>query len=158
MFLGNDFGSLQSFQRLKQHENPPTWRHLRRRLEQAGIPGHLGFFTNAYLGLRSDRGALADPIQHRRYDDICAEFLTFQIEIQTPHLVVVLGDRPASLLRTVLGFALAPTGVCREGAVGGHPIRVVVVSHPYSDLGKDDEARRVEADILRRACSSLPLH
>lgn len=157
MFLGNDFGSLEGFQRLKLHENPPTWRHLRRRLEHAGIPGQVGFYTNAYLGLRSDRNALADPIQHKRYDEVCADYLAFQLSTQAPKLVVVLGDRPASLLQAVIGFDLGRLVACRAGSYKGRAIRVLVTSHPYSDLGKTDQAKQVEADILRGACEGLSL-
>lgn len=157
MFLGNDFGSLSGFQRLKLHENPPTWRNLRRRLERAGISGQVGFYTNAYLGLRSDRDALADPIQHRRYDEVCADFLAFQIATQAPGLIVVLGDRPASLLRTVLNSALTLTGVCWTGVHEGRALRTLVMSHPYSDLGKSDQAKQAEAELLRKACEGLSL-
>lgn len=74
MFLGRDFGTLETFKTRKVHENPPTWMWLRKRIEHAGLAGSLGFYTNAYLGLRSDRPALADPIDHPGYRALCAEY------------------------------------------------------------------------------------
>lgn len=117
----------------------------------------MGFYTNAYLGLRSDRNALADPIQDKRYDEVCADYLAFQLSTQVPKLVVVLGDRPASLLQSVVGFGLARLGVCRTGNHEGRVIKTLVVSHPYSDLGKTDQAKQAEADILRGASEGLSL-
>ena len=43
MFLGNDFGTLESFQKLQLHENPPTWWRLRQRLELHKFPERLAF-------------------------------------------------------------------------------------------------------------------
>lgn len=60
MFLGNDFGTVQSFQKLRRRgfENPLTWKHLKRRVERAGLPPSFTFFTNALMGLRSGGTAL----------------------------------------------------------------------------------------------------
>src|SRR5579859_6771598 len=60
MFLGNDFGTLKSFKKVlpRGYEDVPTWRHLRQRLNKATIPGEIGFYTNAVLGLRTDKNAL----------------------------------------------------------------------------------------------------
>ena len=102
MFLGNDFGTLTSFEKLRDFENPPTWRYLKQRLHHASIPGAMGFYTNAYLGLRTDRDALARAIEHPTYRRFCADFLAIQIAYQAPRLIVTFGTRPAELLSTVL--------------------------------------------------------
>jgi len=151
MFLGNDFGSLDGFNKLKLHENPPTWRFLRRRIELAGVSGALGFFTNAYLGLRSDRDALAHPISNPRYRDLCAEFLDFQLQCQSPQLVVVLGDRPSELIEHVLGCVSASLGQLICASRSGNRIGILKVSHPYSDLNKTAESIEGEAETLRAA-------
>jgi uracil-DNA glycosylase len=151
MFLGNDFGSLAGFEKLKLHENPPTWRHLRRRIALAGIPGELGFFTNAYLGLRSDRNALEHPVSNPRYRDLCAEFLDFQLECQSPKLIVVLGDRPGGLLEHVLGNVSASLNQLKYASRSGSHIGILKVSHPYSDLNKTAESITREAETLRAA-------
>lgn len=154
MFLGNDFGSTFGFSRLKFHENPPTWRHLRVRLLNAHIAGQLGFYTNAYLGLRNDRNALADPISHKAYDNFCKEFLEFQILTQAPRLIVVLGDRPTSLLRQVVHFPAKAIGEIAQGKVQSLSTLVVTVSHPYSDLNKNDMEKQKEGSVLAHAWAS----
>jgi hypothetical protein len=155
MFLGNDFGSLAGFAKLKLHENPPTWRNLRRRLLAAKIPGEMGFFTNAYLGLRRDRDALAKSLVSSEFDSFCKEFLEFQISTQAPRLIVVLGDRPSNLLRKVLEYPVKPVGETAIGQMLDFAATVVTVTHPYSDINKDETAMNHEGFLLRRAWLSV---
>jgi hypothetical protein len=56
LFLGNDFGTLSSYESLRSrsYENPWTWRNVKRRVIEAGIPVDKTFFTNATLGLRTE--------------------------------------------------------------------------------------------------------
>ncbi len=151
MFLGNDFGSLVGFAKLKSHENPPTWRNLRRRLIIAKIPGEIGFYTNAYLGLRSDRDALAKALVSSEYEFFCKEFLEFQISIQSPRLIVVLGDRPSNLLHQVLEYPITTSGEVVLGKMSNFVTTIVTVTHPYSDLNKDATAINKEGLLLQRA-------
>jgi hypothetical protein len=60
VFIGNDFGTLSSYLKLRRrgYENVPTWRHIKSRVRNAGIPHERTFFTNAILGLRNDGSAL----------------------------------------------------------------------------------------------------
>ena len=153
MFLGNDFGTFDSFSKLKLHENPRTWRHLRKRLIAGGIAGQLGFYTNAYLGLRNDRCALADGIQHKEYDEMCADFLSFQISVQEPKLIVVLGNRPCSLLQSALSIPQLQLKTLSALYRGASRLNILLVSHPYSDLGKSPDEIRDEGDLLRESWS-----
>ena len=155
MFLGNDFGTLTSFRKLKLHENPPTWRWLRQRLRLAAIPGHLGFFTNAYLGLRNDRLALAQPMNHPQYSDVCAEYLAFQIRIQTPRLIVVLGARPACLLERTVSLPKLHKGRAERARFDQRLVTAMLVSHPYSDLRKSEAQRQLEGDLLKEVWREL---
>lgn len=45
MFLGNDFGTLRSYEslRLKGFENPVTWKNLKSRVRRAKIPPNYAF-------------------------------------------------------------------------------------------------------------------
>ncbi|MDR3525600.1 MAG: hypothetical protein P4L66_16030 [Acetobacteraceae bacterium] len=151
MFLGNDFGSLAGFQRLRLHENPPTWRWLRQRLKHAEIPGHLGFYTNAYLGLRSDRSALAHPMNNPSYNSLCAEYLAFQIRTLLPRLIVVLGSRPAGLLGDLLRLPKLHVGQEEQVSFEEKPLCILPTSHPYSDLGKLPDQRLAEGALLQKA-------
>jgi hypothetical protein len=151
MFLGNDFGSLAGFVKLKLHENPPTWRNLRRRLVVAKIPGEIGFYTNAYLGLRSDRDALAEALVSSEYESFCKEFLEFQISTQAPRLIVVLGDRPSNLLHQILQYPIKTVGEIANGQMSGFVTTIMTATHPYSDLNKDDAAMNQEGLLLKQA-------
>jgi hypothetical protein len=151
MFLGNDFGTLNSFSKLKDHEHPGTWKYLRKRLIASGISGHLGFFTNAYLGLRNDRSALAAGIQNIKYDRMCSEFLSFQISVQQPKLIVVLGPRPCSLLKSTLSISQFQFAEVRAVAQESGRVNILLVSHPYSDLGKGPTEIQYEGELIREA-------
>lgn len=152
MFLGNDFGTLGQFGRLKGHENPVTWRKLRQRLALANIPGQLGFFTNAYLGLRSDRAAIDDPIGNSAFSELCASFLKVQIRHQSPRLIVALGPRPAKLLDKALQLPERPVGATQQVNYGGVAITAVTVNHPYCDHFKRDTLHvQAEGHTLWRA-------
>lgn len=155
MYRGNDFGSLSRFQKLRLHENPPTWRHLRHRIQLAGIQGELGFFTNAFLGLRSDRSALASPVEDEEHKRMSAEFLDFQVSCQEPRLIVVLGKPPSLLLQRILPSSGRSSSGLQLGSHRGREIGVLAVSHPYSDIGKKPEAKQAEADRLRDAWSAV---
>lgn len=158
MFLGNDFGSLAGFKKLNQHENPPTWWRLRQRLDLADIPGEKGFYTNAYLGLRSDRSALARPIVGMQYEDFCADFLSYQISVQEPSLIITLGDRPAALLQKIVLYPDITQGLIQYGSYNGKGICVLIMSHPYSDMAKTIAAKELEANIMRRAWLNASKH
>ena len=84
MFLGNDFGTLKSYLKLKGYENPSTWRHLKKRIRRAEVPAKQAFFTNAIVGLRSAEGAKALGKRARQEDPafraFCREFLGYQIK------------------------------------------------------------------------------
>lgn len=153
MFLGNDFGTLARFPKSGLYENVPTWRWLRERLDHAGLPGWLGFYTNAYLGLRSDRSALAHPMDHPGYRAACAEYLAVQLRIQMPKLVVVLGGRPAGLLGPLIGLSDMQIGQVQPGRFEEKCLWVLSVSHPYSDLGKSPVQRAAEGALLKRSWS-----
>ncbi len=153
MFLGHDFGTLKTFRTRKLHENPITWRCLRQRLGRAGIPGWLGFYTNAYLGLRSDRPALADPMDHPGYSAACAEYLAFQIRTQRPKLIVVLGPKPAGLLGPLIGLPQLQIRLAQPGRFGEKSLWVLRVDHPFSDLGKSPAQREAEGALLAKAWS-----
>jgi hypothetical protein len=117
----------------------------------ANMRGQDGFFTNAYLGLRTDRTALDEGLYHKEYDQLCGEFLEFQITSQAPRLIVVLGDRPNCLLHQVVRYNPTRVGCATSGQLGQLSTTVVQVSHPYSDLNKNESALMAEANILSEA-------
>jgi hypothetical protein len=172
MFLGNDFGTLQTFERTLRtgYENVLTWRNLKRRLIAAGIPGDVGFYTNAVLGLRTEKKAVdyLDWSRHPDFCQFCGDFLRLQLEAMRPRLLVVLGQRPKDTVCSTLGAeipditawknrdlsAMAAADTIRAVEWRGMKLEVHVTSHPYSDFAKDDAARAATAERLKRAWES----
>jgi hypothetical protein len=169
MFLGNDFGTLQSFEKTLRtgYENVLTWRNLKQRLTAAGIPGDIGFYTNAVLGLRTDKKAIdyLDWSRHPEFCQFCGDFLRLQLEAMKPCLVVVLGQRPKDTICSTLGAEIPDITPWRNRDLSSmeaaEAIRVVawrgmrlvlhVASHPYSDFAKDDAGKAEIASRLKRA-------
>ncbi len=84
-----------------------------------------------------------------------AEFLDFQISTQEPRLIVVLGGRPSLLLQSVLLFFDSSSIGLHLGSHRNREIGVLTVSHPYSDIGKEPEAKQAEANLIRAAWSAV---
>jgi hypothetical protein len=169
MFLGNDFGTLQTFEKTLRtgYENVLTWRNLKRRLTAAEIPGEVGFYTNAVLGLRTDKKAIdyLNWSRHPEFCQFCGDFLRVQLEVMKPRLLVVLGQRPKDTICSTLGAEIPDIASWRNRDLSSmeavETIRVVewrgrklvlhVTTHPYSDFAKDDAGRVESADRLKRA-------
>jgi uracil DNA glycosylase superfamily protein len=151
MFLGNDFGTLESFKKTLQrgYENVPTWQRLKERLEKAAIPGEVGFYTNAVLGLRTEQKAVERINRSPDFCKFCDEFLRFQLETMNPRMIVALGRAVKSRVCSTLNLSsMAET--TRVVAWQGTKLVLHFTSHPYSDFKQDDRwAERVE--LLKNA-------
>jgi hypothetical protein len=141
MFLGNDFGVLDSYKKLetKGFENVPTWRHIKLRIKSAGIPTELAFFTNAIMGLRLDGKALTQRSWETMagFPKFCEEFLDFQLATLKPRLTVVMGPH-AKAAFDALGL---------KSAAG----RVLYTTHPYADYGFSEDRRAADIAELKMA-------
>lgn len=169
MFLGNDFGTLQTFKKTLRigYENVLTWRNLKRRLIAAEISGDVGFYTNAVLGLRTEKKAIdyLDWSRHPDFYQFCGDFLRLQLEAMKPRLLVVLGQKPKDTVCSTLGAEIPDIAAWKnrdpnstEAAETiralewrGMKLVVHVTSHPYSDFAMDDAARAETASRLKRA-------
>ncbi len=168
MFLGNDFGTLQTFEKTLRtgSENVPTWRHLKQRLTAAEISGDVGFYTNAVLGLRTEKKAIdyLDWSRHPDFCQLCGEFLRFQLEAMKPLLLVVLGPKAKDTVCSTLGAEIPEIAAWKNRDLSsmaaetiqavewrGTKLVVHVTSHPYSDFAKNDAARAETAGRLKRA-------
>ena len=169
MYLGNDFGTLQTFEKTLRtgYENVLTWRNLKQRLTAAKIPGDGGFYTNAVLGLRTDKKAIdyLDWSHHPEFCQFCGDFLRLQLEAMKPRLLVVLGQKPKDTICSTLGAEIPDITPWRNRDLSSmeaaETIRVVqwcgmrlvlhVASHPYSDFAKDDAGKAEIATRLKRA-------
>jgi hypothetical protein len=157
VFLGNDFGTLSTYSRLrsKGYENPPTWKNLKQRIRRAKIPERESFFTNAVMGLRSE---VSDKALHKRFwntnpefADFCREFLTFQIETVQPRLIVVMGPSARSTTLSLLGGSNDNGAAMLPRTIGCHAAMIHFTSHPYGDFNFREERKTADALRLRSA-------
>ncbi|MGA2206849.1 MAG: hypothetical protein ABSG10_08960 [Terracidiphilus sp.] len=141
VFIGNDFGTLNSYLRLRarNYENVPTWRHIKSRVRNAGVPSERTFFTNAILGLREDGSALDKKSWQRMpaFSAFCGEFLRFQLKSIAPKLVVIMGPDASEAFDTF--------------AKGNNKFETLYTTHPYADFGLSKERRSEEIERLSRA-------
>lgn len=97
MVLGQDFHSERNYRKSYSvgHElDTPTWKHLPEILKRASIRLEECFFTNAYMGLRTDcRSTGRSPgANNRRFRQQCESFfLEKQLPTQQPGLILALG-------------------------------------------------------------------
>jgi len=149
VFLGNDFGTLKGFQKLrsKGYENPPTWRHLKERIRRAGLPEERAFFTNAIVGLRSAEAAKA--LDRRAWQaeppfaGFCLEFLVYQIELLQPRLLVVLGPNARLSLDSLVGAGKGDGGGSLRATFGHHATALCYSSHPYGDFNFNSDSSQL---------------
>ena len=155
MFLGNDFGTLRSYTKLRARgfENPPTWRHVRLRIERAKLPSSLAFFTNAVMGLRDGGTALdkKDWEREPQFKSFCREFLAFQIELLKPRLIVVLGPVARATLSALDVGKLSNSGRFHALQFDGLESTVYFCTHPYGDFNFDEERKKEDGRELREA-------
>lgn len=144
MFIGNDFGTVKSYSKLvsRRFENPPTWKHIKVRIQKAELPVEATFFTNAILGLREEGTALTKKSWQKlpRFSEFCGEFLQYQFAILEPRLVVIMGPDAKDAFDT---FA--------KNKYRGHTL---YTGHPYADFGLSIERRVYDIEALRNAWES----
>lgn len=97
MILAHDWGTVGDFKLYEEQDEErltnPTWRNMLPFLERTGIPADDCFFTNFFVGLRTAKSSVGafpgakDPVCVRT----CQRFLTQQIDMQRPRLVLALG-------------------------------------------------------------------
>ncbi|MGA2887502.1 MAG: hypothetical protein ABSE51_05570 [Terracidiphilus sp.] len=140
IFLGNDFGTLASYNRRRSasFENVPTWRHIKARVCYAEIPSEKTFFTNAILGLREEGSALGKKSWQSipEFALFCGEFLRFQLETLAPRLVVILGPHARESFDALAKKTSA---------------KVLYTTHPYADFGLSKDRLKDEVHALAKA-------
>ena len=183
MVLGQDFGKKKDHKKalcVGHERDTPTWRNLLRLLKGACIPPQDCFFTNAYMGLRTNKSSTGPSpgTRDERFRERCRSFLVEeQIAVQEPKLILVLGLEPAALIASVSSDLAAwrkqhaawgwndlyAAGPLKHAGFGG-PVRrlttVVALLHPSGyNLGNNLACRRyrgytgmdAELELLREA-------
>jgi hypothetical protein len=92
-------------------------------------------------------------MDHPGYSAACAEYLALQIRIQTQ---TDRGARrpSAGLLRPLTGVPEFRIGQVQSAYFEENALKVLLVSHPYSDLGKSPAQRAAEGALLAEAWST----
>jgi len=144
LFLGNDFGTLSTYEKLRSrgYEDPWTWRNVKKRVREVGIPVETTFFTNATLGLRTNEKALSRKNWEAMptFARFCGEFLDYQLAVIQPRLTVVMGP-PAKI-----AFDALP-----KARLAG---QILFTTHPYPDHMNSEVKARSIAE-LREAWNAV---
>jgi hypothetical protein len=153
MFVGNDFGTLATYVRLKGFENPPTWKNLKKRVQRAELPERKIFCTNAIVGLRIGGTALEAKEWSRipGFLDFCREFFVCQVEMMAPRLIVVMGPIARTSVETLIQTMCTHGGDLLTAKIGGHATWLMYSSHPYGDFNLSEQRRDQLAASLKNA-------
>jgi uracil-DNA glycosylase len=105
MVLGNDFGTLKYLtdecKDNREKASNPTIRNL----STIELNLQTTFFTNLYLGVRTEGKNTDSKTVKKAYQDFCFTFLDKQLEIMNPKIVLCLGQKVAdSLSEHLKGF------------------------------------------------------
>lgn len=107
MILAHDWGTVRDFELYEKEDEErltnPTWRNMLPFFERVGIRTRDCFFTNFFVGLRTDKSSVGvfpgakDPV----YVMTCQRLLAKQIDRQRPRLVLVLGAYVPKLIASM---------------------------------------------------------
>jgi len=155
MFLGHDSGTCHAFDRLREpgFENSRTREFIKERVEGAGLPSSLTFFTNAVMGLREEGTALDSPDwdDPPRFKAFCREFLVYQIQSIQPRLIVVMGPIPREALDSVAVGTTVVEGKFPKMRIGDHIATLYFTTYPHGDFSIGDDHKKREATELGEA-------
>lgn len=105
MILGQDFDCEKNYKKSllngkEDIDKNPTWKNLLAFLDEIKINRERCFFTNAILGIRKgDKGTGKSPaFKDEALMENCRKFFYFQIELQKPKAIFVLGKYTAEFL------------------------------------------------------------
>lgn len=108
MILGHDFGAKRDYDTSvingKENQAIWMWKNLNRLFESHFISKNDCFLTNAIMGVRSKESAIApNPTykKHEQFVDDCMNFLIFQISIQKPKTILVLGGHLFDIMSNI---------------------------------------------------------
>lgn len=153
MVLGQDFDSLENYKKIDakigEIENNTTWCNLKTLLDDLKIHQANCFFTNAYMGLRSEskKNTGASPASKKAakiFGSECYLFFKMQLHVVKPKLVLVLGKETAKFLtkafpnqftkweniQTLKQFYASRDAVFNDIEFEGQKIKFLFVLHP----------------------------
>jgi uracil-DNA glycosylase len=150
MILGHNFYSFDGFQDQlrtgRTDDQYPTGRVLLALLDETGIDKNACFFTNFFLGLSegSKNTGTFPGARDKEFVERCRRFLCFELKLQEPRLVLVLGAEVPRFLAP-LGAALEPWRGCTLTEIDARDLALV-------------ESVDVEGVRFTAACLTHPSH
>lgn len=104
MVLGHDFHSEEQYEHSKDRGcedlNAPTWRNLLELLDETGASRKSCFYTNFFMGLRAGKQTTGvfPGKKDKAFVQRCRDFFLYQVEVQKPRIILVLGAHVPRLL------------------------------------------------------------
>jgi hypothetical protein len=105
MILGQDFDCLKNYNKsfklqLEKIETNPTWKNILLFLKELNINSDRCFFANAILGARNSEKATgkSPAFKDKIFINNCRNFFLYQVELQKPKIILVLGIHVATFL------------------------------------------------------------
>lgn len=107
LVLGQDFGNVETYEKMKRGETndlkAPTWKNMRELFKSANIPLKHCFFSNVFMGLRKSKRMAGNfpGFKEEKFLSQNLKFLKFQIEFIKPKVLITLG-KPANLILSMI--------------------------------------------------------
>jgi uracil-DNA glycosylase family 4 len=103
MVLGQDWGNVKQLENFMDSETRPnsgTWKYLLLFLEELEIKESRCFYTNAIMGVRKGNSVTgkSPAFRDKKFIKQCQDFFLFQLELQRPKAILVLGKLVAEFL------------------------------------------------------------
>lgn len=104
MIIGNNFDNVAGFKKSlslgSEPINCPTWKNIRKLLQDAEIDLTDCFFTNVYVGLMESNSnvGMFPGAKSESFKQKCLELLEYQISEQKPKVILTLGRFVSPLL------------------------------------------------------------
>jgi len=179
MVVGQDFDTKENHKKLTEEgevNSNPTWRNLKKLLDDIHIDKNDCFFTNAYMGLRKNALKNTGPSPAKKSQPFvkqCQEFFKEQLRAINPEIVLILGLEPAkfiakmfpggftnwSRIRSLRKLYEDKGHICQDFEFEGRCIRFLFVIHPSlnnpnrAKIWKDSEHQ--EITILKEHLSNF---
>jgi len=147
LVLGQDFSTLKDYLEILSGDTNdldcPTWRNLIKLFVQAGINLDECFFSNVFMGLRRTESNVGrfPGFKDKEFIKRNIEFLSFQVEVIKPKLIITLGKFSPAILgnlssedlltwKTAKAFNDIEEPIKFNVKIGSHQCNCVALVHP----------------------------
>ena len=155
MVLGNDFGTreyLKNIKNNKEKETSPTIRNLIQNTG-LGLNTETTFFTNLFMGLRSEGKMTGKKKLTTEFKKVCFDFLQIQLKLINPRIVICLGTEVGQALsekNEFLDFSFINNIVKTSSPFFGNRTYILIPHPSYAHINwkKFDTVRKIKSEII----------